>query len=142
MLADQTAKYNQLYNTVVVDMKYVFRDAVDVKVEHYSDIEKDAVDQQHSENVNTFWQDARLKIDYVKTERGSMQFYRDSFIKVMRAAVSQVFVKRWAKPSISTFIKDIYFSKEGFFTKDQIAELDDIMSDLNNETAASVRMPV
>lgn len=121
-------------------MSYIFKDAVDVKVEYGEDVENQGIEKiEGGTTAENFWEDLKMKVDYLKTERGSMQFYREGFIQVMKTAVTQVFVKRWAKTSISSFIKEIYFNKEGFFTKDQIKELDDIMADLNNESAASAR---
>lgn len=132
LLTRQSEKYKELYQKVV-DLKFVFEDAINVKREENS-IQEETL---HAAESLGYWDNAELRLNYLKAERGIMQFFRDSFILVMKTAIAQVGTKKWAKSNITSFIKDIYFSKEGFFTKDQIEELDKVMEDLNTENAQS-----
>lgn len=137
-MAGHAAEYVRLHKAVVVDMSYVFKDAVLVKQEAGEESpEEGGQNREVQAGGGTFWVELALKIDYLKTERGQMQLYREGFIQVIRTAVSQIPVKKWAKSSITSFVKEIFFNKEGFFTKDQISELEDIMAKMNNETVSS-----
>ena len=126
-------------------MAYVFKDAVDVKVE--SDDAADSADQNTADNLASakqtesgseeWWRNLSLQVEYLKTERGEMQFYRENLIGLMRTSIEQLTTKKWAKASVSSFVKEVFYNKEGFFTKDQIEEIDELMAAFNNDAVLS-----
>lgn len=71
------------------------------------------------------------KVDFLASERGMMEFYRSSFITVERILINQLAVKKWARPSVSALLKEIFFSKEYFFNKNQVAQLEELMTEFN-----------
>lgn len=139
LLSGQTDKFKELYKQVVEDMHFVFHDAIEMKQEDSNELVEDKKELKDSLG---YWDKTNLMIKDLKSEQGIMRFYRNSFILVMKIAVSQIATKKWAKPSISGFIKAIYFSKENFFTKDQIEELDQVIENLNNEESQAASISI
>lgn len=125
-----------MHKAVTVDMSFMFDDATNVKKE--SD---EAEDELPSGNDPTqdWWRNLALKVEYLKSDRGSRQFYRESFIDLMRTSIEQLATKKWAKSSVSAFVKEVFYNKKGFFSKEQIETIEELMAALNDESVVSTR---
>lgn len=130
MLTGKTEMFTALHKQVVVDMSYVFEDATEVKKE----ADENGEESKTPENPQEFWSNLSSKLEYLKTERGRMQFYRESFLDLVRTAIEQLATKRWAKSSVSAFVKEVFYNKQGFFNKEQTDTIDELMAALNNDS--------
>lgn len=135
VMTAKTEKFTALHKQVVVDMSFLFQDAIEVKREAEEIVEEKTT----NENPQDFWDNLTSKIEYLKNERGRMQFYRESLIELIRTSIEQLATKRWAKSSVSSFVKEVFYNKQGFFNKDQIEVVDELMAALNNDTVISSR---
>lgn len=165
IISHMNDRFNELKERVVDRMEYIYMDTNNTKIEeevehsHKDDIdgndgkgnELESIDQikkeeDGSENqastkkvleakTTEFFTKAIEEILTLTTEHGVMNLMRQGFILFERVAVKQLLAKKWARPCVSQFIKDIFFNKEAIFNPHQVEELEDIMEALNSTTS-------
>lgn len=135
ILSKKTEKYTNLHN-LITSMSFVFSDANKEKQP------KEDSSQMPIEEVQEFWKPLSIKLDCLRTEKGSMEFFREAFIDLMRTSIEQLATKRWAKSSVSTFVKEIFYNRDGFFNKEQLQQIDELMAALNNDSVLTSRKGV
>lgn len=118
-------------------MRFTFSDANNVKIEEG---EEEAVSLQNNisnkqdptNKAKEFFNSLEKKVDKLETEKGMMEFYRSVFIVIEKTLIKEVSgLKLWTKPSVSTFMKELFFNKEYFFAPSQVETLEDLMTTFN-----------